>query len=260
MAETDKADLSRRRLLGLAAGAGAALASRGGAAAELVAGAKFLSDGRVAPWSGNTVVCHLPQQGPDAAAFEALLDGYRSSTAEPRLAAVTLLPPSSYHMTLYGGANDLTRDRGDWPTYVAPHATMAACDAAVAARMRRLRLGLTLPIRMRVDPEQGALQGDALQVGLLPFDAREAEKLAAARQALARAFDLRVPRTAPYRFHVSIGYVVRPLSAAERRSAQDVVVEWSRRLASRAPVIMLGAPEFCAFEDMFHFRRVTFIR
>lgn len=261
---TRESSLHRRNLLQLAT-AGAALglvpasARAQSAATALVAGEKFTSDGRVAPFAGNTVICHLPQQGPDAACFEAMLDGYRQAPAEAGLRKVAMLPPSSYHMTVFSGANDRTRQRGEWPAYVPLDAPMGDCDAAVADRVRRLRLDIELPIRMKVDPDQGPLVGDALQIRLLPFDTSEAAKLASARLAFATAFDLRTSRPEPYRFHISMGYALEKLSPAEADQAQKVVVRWAELVSRRSPYIAFGAPELCNFDDMFHFRRVMYV-
>src|SRR3546814_11281869 len=40
-------------------------------------GSKFYADGRVHPFPGNTVICHVPQQGEHSGCFNALLDIYR---------------------------------------------------------------------------------------------------------------------------------------------------------------------------------------
>jgi hypothetical protein len=261
---TRESSLHRRNLLQLAT-AGAALglvpatARARSAAPALVAGEKFTADGRVAPFAGNTVVCHVPQQGPDAACFEAMLEGYRQAPVEAGLRKVAMLPPSSYHMTVFSGANDRTRQKGDWPAYVPADASMRDCDVAVADRVARLRLGIDLPIRMKVDPVQGPLVGDALQIKLLPLDASEAAKLATARAAFAAAYDLKASRPEPYRFHISMGYALEKLSAAEAEEAQKVVVKWAELVSRRSPYIAFGAPEFCSFEDMFHFRRWMYV-
>jgi len=262
---TRESFLHRRNLLQLAT-AGAALglvpasARAQSVATTLVAGEKFTADGRVAPFAGNTVVCHVPQQGPDAACFEAMLDGYRQAPAEAGLRKVAMLPPSSYHMTVFSGANDRTRQKGEWPAYVPVGASMRDCDLAVAERIRRLRLKVGVPIRMKVDPDQGPLVGDALQIRLVPLDASEAAKLAAIRLKFATAYDLVAPRPEPYRFHISMGYALEKLSATEAEQAQKVVVKWAELVSRRSPHIAFGAPEFCSFEDMFHFRRWMYVK
>src|SRR3546814_7288625 len=78
-------------------------------------GSKFYADGRVHPFPGNTVICHVPQQGEHSGCFNALLDIYREAPAHPFVRKITLLPPSSYHMTIFGGANDKPRERKSWP-------------------------------------------------------------------------------------------------------------------------------------------------
>jgi hypothetical protein len=251
--------ISRRTLIKLGALAGLAASGQAVAAPPAAPGRKFGRDGRVLPFAGNTIICHLPQQGPDAGCFEAMMDGYRAAIGDQTLRKVTLLPPSSYHMTVFSGADYETRSRGDWPTYVPLDASMAACSAAVGERLKRLKLNLSLPIRMKVDPDQGVLTGDALQVAVVPLDPQEAAKLADARAALAGAFDLRDMKRGPYRFHISIGYLFKPLSPAEAAAAQAVVVRWSKMMSARSPVIPLGPLEFCDFDDMFLFRRLLFI-
>ena len=216
---------------------------------------KFAADGRVIPFRGNTVICHLPQQGPHASLFDALLDIYRTAPAYPFLRKVTLLPPSSYHMTVFSGANDGDRRAGYWPTSVAVDASIEQCNEFVAARLQGLALDVTLPIRMRVD--LAAPIGDAWTLAMprAPFDDREQERLRRLRDRLAEVLGLRAPMHDAYRFHTTLGYVVHPLSDDERTQFMSAVRAWREAVAKRVPIIELGAPEFCTFEDMFAFRR-----
>src|SRR3546814_19742624 len=80
-------------------------------------GSKFYADGRVHPFPGNTVICHVPQQGEHSGCFNALLDIYREAPAHPFVRKITLLPPSSYHMAIFGGANDKPREPKHWPAH-----------------------------------------------------------------------------------------------------------------------------------------------
>ena len=216
---------------------------------------KFAADGRVIPFRGNTVICHLPQQGPQASLFDALLDIYRAAPAYPFLRKVTLLPPSSYHMTVFGGANDKDRRAGYWPTSVAADASIEQCNEILAERLRGLALGMTLPIRMCVD--LAAPIGDAwtLAMPLAPVDDAEQERLRRVRDRLAEVLGLRPPMHDAYSFHTTLGYVAQRLVGDERTQFTSAVQAWREAMAKRVPVIELGAPEFCTFEDMFAFRR-----
>src|SRR5262245_24986963 len=87
-------------------------------------GRKFTADGRVMGDPGNPLVCHLAQQGAGSACFNALLDIYREAPAHAFMRKVTLLPPSSYHMTVFNGAADKERDV--WPTAIPADAPIAS--------------------------------------------------------------------------------------------------------------------------------------
>lgn len=219
-------------------------------------GSKFYADGRVHAFPGNTVICHLPQQGSDAACFNALMDVYRDAPRHRFVRKVALLPPSSYHMTVFGGANDRPRLRQSWPADLPLDMPMAECDRITTDRLRQAGIRCALPIRMRVDPSQDPTNGRPLTMRLLPLDDGEAVKLATVRREIARATRIPLPEPDTYRFHISIGYSIAWLTAAENVEFVSVFNRWSREIAAHAPVIALGAPEFCVFQDMYAFHRV----
>lgn len=255
----------RRQFLGLAAG-GASLVLGSSMKADAArpafppdVGSKFYGDGRVHSFPGNTVICHLPQQGPDAGCFDALMDVYRDAPRHRFVKKVALLPPSSYHMTVFGGANDHPRLPASWPSDLPLDAAMEACNRLVADRLRATRIECPLPVRMKVDPAQDPTNGRPLTMRLLPFDDAEHAKLRSVRQQISSATKIPLPATDLYRFHVSIGYSIGWLDANEEAEFVQVFSQWCRQVAARAPVIDLGAPEFCTFEDMYAFHRLMFL-
>jgi hypothetical protein len=253
----------RRQFLGGAAGGALlALGARADAARPSFppdVGSKFYSDGRVHRFAGNTVICHLPQQGPDAACFDALMDVYRDAPRHGFIRKVALLPPSSYHMTVFGGANDRPRVAASWPSDLALDASMEACNMLVAERLRAVPIDCPLPIRMKVDPAQDPTNGRPLTMRLLPLDQAEQAKLGSVRRQIAAATKIPLPATDAYRFHISIGYSIGWLDAGEEAEFVRVFTNWCRQVAARAPVIQFGAPEFCTFEDMYAFHRRMFL-
>ncbi|GAY22800.1 hypothetical protein SFOMI_3362 [Sphingobium fuliginis] len=68
-----------------------------------------------------------------------------------------------------------------------------------------------------------------------------------------------IPTPDTYRFHISLGYFVAWLTAAEQITFARTFNRWARQLASKSPVITLGAPEFCSFDDMFAFHRIMYL-
>ncbi|WP_049973745.1 DUF1868 domain-containing protein [Azospirillum sp. B4] len=262
-----KPDTVRRALLGvlgtnlLPAPAWAQLTGDGPAhpARPPDVGRKFWPDGRVKPFLGNTIICHLPQQGENAAAFGALLDIYREAPAHAFSRKITLLPPSSYHMTIFGGANDAERKPNLWPSTIPLDAPMVDCDRLLGDRLRAFALDCDLPLRMRVDPAEPAAGEGPLTMRLLPADAAEDRKLRILRERLSTCLDIRAPGQERYRFHITIAYQVDWLTAAEDQDFRAALRLWKARLLDASPLILLGPPEYCTLKDMFAFQRQFFL-
>lgn len=220
---------------------------------------KFFPDGRVHPFAGNTVVCHLDQQGPRSLPFDAMLDIYREIPGKSYADKLSLLPPSSYHVTLFGGATDANREPGQWPRGVLPTASIAECNRIVGERLREARITPLSKIRMTVDPTDSGYDENTLRMPLVPYDEGEAAKLGIFRDTLAEVVGVRSPNHENYQFHVTIGYLIRPFDRHELRDALADMAKWKDRMASTSPIIELGRPEYCIFDDMFAFKRQFFL-
>ena len=220
---------------------------------------KFFPDGRVHPFAGNTVLSHLDQQGPQSRPFEVMLDAYRTVPGRSYADKMTLLPPSSYHVTLFGCATDANRAPGQWPRGVPVDASIAECSQIIGDRLRSAEIAPIVPIRMRVDRDDSGYDGNTLRMPLAPVDPAEGERLAAFRNRLADVVGLRSPGHDRYQYHITLGYVVRPFDSVELRDALADMARWKDRLASLCPVIALGAPEYCTFDDMFAFQRQFYL-
>lgn len=223
-------------------------------------GRKFHPDGRVHRFDGNTVICHLDQQGPNATLFDVLLDIYREAPAHRFMDKVTLLPPSSYHMTIFGGANDPDRRPGAWPADLPLDLPMAECDRVLGDRLRAFRLEADLPLRMKVDLSEPGPGERPLTLRLLPYDDAENAKLRRLRDRLADTLAIHAPGHDTYRFHVTLGYLIRWLTPGEQTAFRDALAGWREGVAAACPVIELGAPEYCTLKDMFAFSRQFYLR
>jgi hypothetical protein len=224
-------------------------------------GRKFAADGRVLPFLGNTIICHLPQQGEHSEAFDALLDIYRDFPARGWMRKVTPLPPSSYHMTVFGGANDKARRYPLWPAGLPLDMPMEACNAILAERLSALRMeGDAPPYRMKVNPAEPPLEETPLTIRLLPADEDTERRLRHLRDRISQVTGIREPDHARYRFHITLGYQFAALSDAELAAYRADLALWKAVLAEKVPVITLGAPEFCLLKDMFAFKRQFYLR
>lgn len=260
----------RRTLLRWSAvgAAGLALAPRVLRAAALREGAreaprdvgrKFEADGRVRRFAGSTVICHLPQQGPDSAAFDVLLDFYRAAPGHGFARRIALLPPSSYHMTVFGGVNDIGRNSKTWPAGIPIDTPIGDCNRIIGERLQAAGLPRIERLAMKVDANDSGDDGNTLRIPLTPADAGELARIEDLRAAIARTIGVPVPVSGTYQFHITLAYTIAPFDEAERRDALAVMAEWKRRLVRRVPVIALGTPEYCTFEDMFAFKREFYV-
>lgn len=257
-------DLGRRQLLSVLGATGAAIASSPAIAKRSNSftsevGRKFYPDGRVHPFRGNTIICHLDQQGPNSSLFEALLDIYRQLPALRFANKITALPPSSYHMTIFGGANHPERKPGLWPTSIPLNTPIEECTRILGDRLKQANLGPVSPIRMRVDLSDPVDRETPFTIRLLPIDETENQRLRSLRNKLSEIFEIRSPSHDDYRFHVTLAYLIRTLDPAELIEFRNVYRQQHAELAKSCPVIELGQPEYCSLEDMFHFKRLAFI-
>jgi hypothetical protein len=222
-------------------------------------GIKFGRDGHVLPLPGNTLVCHLAQQGAEATCFNALLDIYREAPAHAFMHKVTLTPPSSYHMTVFGAATGSDRCAGLWPADLQLDAPMPVCHRLIASKLREFRLDCALPFRLRVDLSEPEADHLPLRIRLLPVDDAENKKLRSLRDRLSQALSIRGDDHDTYEFHITLGYLIRWLTSEENTTFRIEMKRWRETVAKRCPVIELGSPEFCTFEDMFAFERQFYL-
>ena len=251
--------MNRRKFIALLGGAGIGLmagrsqAEDGDPTAEI--GRKFNADGTPYPFRGNTFICKV-RQGPDAPYFRALRDAHTDLRNQPFFGKIAVLPLSSYHMTVFDGANDQARKPGLWPTGLPYDAPIEECDREVARRLADFPLEAALPIRMRADPTRQETFGTSLSVTLRPADEAEERKLRRLRDRLSDAVGIRAPGHDSYRFHTTLAYILRQLSAAEAEAARRAMARWAASAAEAEPVIAFDSPEFCTYDDMFAYKRV----
>jgi len=266
---------TRRRLLAAAAGLPSLLSAAALAAADAKAGGdaagdvegraprardvgrKFNADGSPMTFEGNTIVGHLRPQGPDYETFDAWLDIARELPRHGFARKLTQTPSSSWHVTLFGGVNDVDRGTPAWPRGLARDLPIAEVNRLMLQRLERLDRPATGPCAFVVDTRTPAtLRHDGtLGIPLRPADPATDRRLAEARDAYADLFQLRRPDHEAYRYHVTIGYFVRVLDEVEAIALRDATADWCRRLAARGP-LLIPAFHYCTLRDMFAFREL----
>ena len=211
---------------------------------------KFDRQGRAKPFQGNTVVAHLPAQSAFLEATTELHRDLSNAAFAPKLA---LLPPESYHMTLYSGANDQSRDDSNWPGGVRRDASMAECNRIVLARMQAARLVADFPLRLRIDNEGTLTYGRACTLRMTGADQASNRNLHGIRKQLADTFQTTLREPDQYGLHISIAYTMEEFSPQEMQHYRQLLATHVRQLNSICPVLELGLAEFCTFQDMYRF-------
>lgn len=254
--------LSRRHFLGAGALAAAVPGLSAGTAAAPVSpvlrpprdvGRKFRADGTVMPFGGNTFIGHVEQQGPGYESFNGLLDIYREAPGHAFAAKIAWTPPSSYHITVFGGLNDEDQGTRRWPRGVVPAMPVAAVTAQWLRQLQD-RPRLAEPrFEFAFDTPRFMTEG-APHVPLRPANDRTARRLADLRDALAQFTGIRDRNHDSYRYHLTVGYIVQMLNEQEARALQAASANWVERLAARSGTISIPAVQFCSLADMYAFR------
>jgi len=218
-------------------------------------GKKFSVDGRVQHFPGNTILCHLNQPGRQHDVLKQVVAELRAKTGEVN---ITWLPPSSYHMTVFDGSVDTRRSTGDWPNGLRSEASLQECNDFIAERLRKFDLGFDPPIRMVADENERA--PTMTSIPLRPVDTAENKRLRNLRDRLSVALGIRHTNHDNYGFHTTFGYYIKRFSPEAELAYRSNLTRTVQKLRQLLPVIELGAPEYCLFDDMAAFQTQLYLK
>jgi hypothetical protein len=211
---------------------------------------KFNPDGSRRPFKGNTVICHLQPQGDTRDAVEGIYNDLKRASLTHKVA---LLPPESYHMTVYPGVNDQGRDITGWPSDIPEDASIEECSRIVRERMRSFHLESQLPLRMKVDETKTIENPRASTLRMIGVDAAEERKIRTIRDRLVDVFGFRDKQHDEYGFHVTLAYQLQRFTPAEQAEYRAILARNVPKIMASAPAFEFANPEFCSFPDMFRF-------
>jgi hypothetical protein len=212
---------------------------------------KFDPDGNVQPFPGNTTVCHL---SPTSELFGNLLELYKKLKSCRLASKFTLLPPSSWHMTVFEGVCDQVRQPAFWPDNLPLDIPLEECTSIFEKKLSSFALECQPPYLMSVTGF------DPLEIGigvhLEPRTTEESARLRNLRDRLSEHLHIRHPSHNTYGLHFSLAYLLRHLSDGETAELRALLNDHFKTM----PVeFELGAPEFCRFKDMFAFERIMYL-
>jgi hypothetical protein len=219
-------------------------------------GYKFDSDGNALPFPGNTVIFPVD---PASRLYTVLLQVHEDLKKRSYTRKIALLPPASYHVTIFNGADDRHRQPPLWPAGLPGTVSMWECHDHIERCLSGVSFNCALPLRLSIAPRDPEEMLRTLRLELNPLDNIEDDKLRHLRDRLASATGIRSPLHKQYRFHLSLAYVIDWFDALEQKSYAEDYAQWKCDIETAAPVIELGNPEYCTFETMLRFNRRQFL-
>ncbi|TBL80660.1 DUF1868 domain-containing protein [Paenibacillus thalictri] len=209
-------------------------------------GRKFHEDGSVRYFPGNTIICPI---GPDNEVYAKLVKAAERFGQLSCAPCFTMLPSSSYHMTVIQGVCEEDRKPQLWSSFLPLDVPLEAADRFFREKWQAVRV----PDGFAMTFDYLHTDGVALTVNLQPNTAADAQSLRRFRDEVSEQFGLRFPDHDVYRFHISLGYRIAELTGREEeellRFKQHMEAEWSEQFG----VYRSAPPQLVFFKDMFKF-------
>ena len=212
-------------------------------------GSRFNESGRFLRERGNTVVSHvLPGSDTEAA----LLDIRARMMALPHAHHFAFTAPTSLHMTVAQGVLETRRRPGYWPDGVDLAAPVEAVTELYLERFASVEDQGHFAVRVEHVSPYGIVVA-----GASPDDERTLRRW---RDHLIEPFGYRHPEHDDYEFHITIAYLGRWLPPEALDPYVEALQTMQADLKRSNPVLELGRPALCSFEDMNHFEPLLFLR
>ncbi|KAK0631685.1 RNA ligase/cyclic nucleotide phosphodiesterase [Immersiella caudata] len=215
---------------------------------------KFDPEGNVQPFSGNTIIAHL---SPQTEFYASLLELHAKLAASPLSSLFALLPPGSWHMTIFEGVCDSVRAPGHWPKDLHHDASLAQCTSHFVSKLENFHLtpAEQPPYRLVATGFSSFAVGIGIRLSLRT--AEEEARFRRLRDRLAETLQIKHAHHKYYELHLSMAYFLRYLNKEQKAQLNALLKGHFDPMPKQ---FELGAPEFCTFEDMFRFDRMFYLR
>lgn len=230
--------------------------SNSGAGEASDVGRKVNADGTVREFIANTFIGPLGQQGEDFAMFDALLDVYREFARHSFHKKIALLPPSSYHITVFGGLNEVDRGTERWSSRDPVDAPLEQVTERYLRELRVLPRLDREPFLFEVDISRSPSLRGNLSVPLRPINEKTRIRLQTIRNQLAELTGIRRPDHDKYAYHITLGYFFRSLDPDEVQALATAANLWIRRLAVHRRPFRINSIQLCRLRDMYAFEQI----
>ncbi|KAF7357573.1 DUF1868-domain-containing protein [Mycena sanguinolenta] len=214
---------------------------------------KFDPEGNVQRYRGNTFICHLsPSSEPEL--YNSLLALHDKLKNHHLSHLYTLLPPSSWHMTVFDGSCE-DQQPGRWPDDLPGNASLEECTALYEKKLSTFDLQCDPPYRLSIVDID--LLPSYIELHLEPQTVEENARIRDLRDRLSQLLHIRKKDHVTYTLHLTLAYLLRFLTAEQN---QELTALFSEHFEGMPKQFKLGAPEFCTFENMLAFKRLFYLK
>ncbi len=207
-------------------------------------GEKFHEDGSVRTYPGATVICFA---SPDDAIYQAGEGLQADLLVQPYGGKFALLPPSSFHMTVFSLILDAKRIPSEWSDQMRLDSSLALMDSFF------IKMTATVPPPAQLRMCMTWIGGRGLSFRLSPADEATYLALREYRQRLSQATGVRHPDFDTYEYHLTLAYQLQVLTPDEEAAFRAWRDAQGERLRCEIGVFATPAPMLTFFDDMFRF-------
>ncbi|KAF8208717.1 RNA ligase/cyclic nucleotide phosphodiesterase [Mycena galopus ATCC 62051] len=211
---------------------------------------KFDPEGNVQRFKGNTIIAHLSPTSELYTSFLALHEKLKNSHLNH---LYVLLPPSSWHATIFEGVCDKIRKPGRWPADLS-NATIEKCNSLYERRLSSFEIESESRYHFTVTKFK-PLNKSGIGMHLEP-SAEDEPRLRQLRDRLSKLLGIRAKDHKTYAFHLSVAYLLRYLTEEQEQQLSELLTDHFEGMPKE---LELGPPEFCTFEDIFTFKQVFYL-
>lgn len=211
---------------------------------------KFKTDGTARRHRGCTFVANVVEDSPSYDVCKRIQDDAVEHGMAQHFA---LLPPSSYHMTVFPGLKDrrFIDEEARWPDWLKPASDMTETVELIRTRLVEECDSIPSLPPLRMKPDHVYNLGISLTVHLVPADEEMARQLNEFRASLRDVLGIKDQHFDSYRFHCSLGYRLTAAETTEQLNGElaERYSAWVREI----DVFDLERPAFNVFDDMLSF-------
>lgn len=201
---------------------------------------KFDEQCNPVPYYGNTIVSYLNDT--DSEIFQAAVNVQAEIKKLSLASHLAFLPPDSFHMTVLTLCREIDRNSQYWPPMVPTDARFTEVDRILKDIVQ------TVPV-----PENVWMEIDECEITkivLKPADEQSTQKLLDYRDQVAQATGIRHSWHIGFRYHISLDYLVKPLSPTQLEEKERACRMLTEYLKNTVKPFLMPAPDFVIFNDM----------